>query len=257
VAISPPTVEVSLGDTGARSSFNVGAIGQTNGSLSTTWTPPGNALLLVGVNRSRATAGNTPTISDSVAQVSWSAALDQTPFDTIASPLHFATWFWGITPASPAAMFITVDFAGDVQTGCSIMVASQTGTHLTTPIVQSKAAAANSAASVSVTLDSALGSGSVTVSFGSANVTSAITPRTNWTEPANGEITYTAPATILEVQGWTTGETTASFTVAAGSNVAIVNIEVQPPASSLTAAQISPAVTALVASGGFIGSAYV
>lgn len=239
MAISFGTVWASLADTAARPAYSTGTTGQTTSSTATTFTPESNALLLAVMTRSRASAGATPTCSNTGATpLTWSSAQDQTGFNTVASPDHWVEWFWAFTGASPAAMAVTIDTGAESQTGCIVDIISFTGTHLTTPIPQSKAASQDTillAVGLAVTLNSALQAGSAVCVVAAINDTGGITERAGWTEPANAERTYTSPTTGLEFQYLLAGNTTGSFTPGAASvNGALVMIEIAAPASGLT-----------------------
>src|SRR3990167_8517664 len=98
-----------------------------------TFTPEANALIVVTVAWGRSPISAAPTLSGG--SLVWSALQDQVTFATIAAPASGLGWFWAVAPASPAAMFVTADFAGETQLGCSKQGFTKTGAHATNPPV--------------------------------------------------------------------------------------------------------------------------
>ena len=157
---------------------------------SASFTPTANALVLVTVANTKASAADTPTLTGNgltyvqVASTTWDASTAKriTLFRAMGS--------------SPSAGAVTADFAGAGQTGCHICAVQFTGvdtsgTNGSGAIVQSGTNSGGTA-SVTVTLSALTGSANA-VYMASANRTVPFTgtPEAGWTE--NNDTSHASP----------------------------------------------------------------
>lgn len=193
-------------------------------------TPTSNALVLVAVVNTKASAPDTPTLSGN--GLTW-VQIGTVTFDTVASPTKRLTVFRALG-ASPSAGAITIDFGGASQTGCAWVVSEYTGVDTTGTngsgaVVQSTTNNGNSSTTQSATL-SAFGSatnGSYSATGVDSNVD--VSPEASWNEHANP--TYGTPSTGLQTQWRADNDTSPSTTTAGLRNWAMLALEIKEAAA--------------------------
>jgi hypothetical protein len=171
--------------------------GATSYTVATSNAPSANALVLVAVINSKASAPDTPTLTGH--GMTWVQVLT-TNFNVLATPIARLTVFRGMTNNTPTATALVADFAGATQTGCNIRAvncsnALSTGSHGANAVIQAVANGANASANPSITLAALNSSGrnNVVAFFGNDSNGFAGTAENNWVE--DWDSGYNTPAT--------------------------------------------------------------
>lgn len=204
-----------------------GATSYATGSV----TPMTNALVLVTVINSKASAPDTPTVSgNSLTYVQ----IDTVTFNTIASATERITLFRALG-AVPTAGAVTADFAGATQTGCIISVvefqdADTSGSNGSGAIVQHVTNSADTTTNPTITYTTPTlpGTNALFFAYGdSVNSSSDSTPPSGFTEIE--ELAYATPSTGGAFMYRLLAPATTAVTATASSRSwGCVGVEVKP-----------------------------
>lgn len=211
----------------AGSATTSGATSYSTGSV----TPTANALVIVTVINTKASAPDTPTVSQNGHAY---VQMDTVTFNTIASPVTRATTFRA-SQSSPGAGAVTADFGGATQTGCIIEVvefwgADTSGSDGSGAVVQHVAwnrADSTTNPTLTITTPSSTNNAIFFAVADSVSSASDNTPPAGYTEIE--ELNYGTPAAggAFYYQNWTPAQTTITST-ATSRNWATTAIEIKP-----------------------------